>query len=137
PRRPRCRPWAGATGSVYDRQLVIFAADHRRDVPAAVRRARAELALRPDVYGHDALAWALYRAGSLDEAAEQTQAALALGTPDPRIAYHAGMIAAARGDRERAEALLRQALDGAAMLPPLQVPEARAALAALEAGDKW
>jgi tetratricopeptide (TPR) repeat protein len=123
-----------ATGSVYDRQLVIFAADHGRGVAAAVRRARAELVVRADVYGHDALAWALYRAGSLDEAAEQSLAALALGTPDPRIAYHAGLIAAARGEREQAAVLLQQALDGAAMLPPLQVPEARAALATLRDG---
>jgi tetratricopeptide (TPR) repeat protein len=123
-----------ASGSVYDRQLVIFAADHRRGVAAAVERARAELSVRADVYGHDALAWALYRAGLLDEAAEQSRAALALGTPDPRIAYHAGLIAAARGERERAVTLLQQALDGAAMLPPLQVPEARAALAALREG---
>jgi tetratricopeptide (TPR) repeat protein len=120
-----------AAGSVYDRQLVIFAADHRRGVATAVRRARAELAVRSDVYGHDALAWALYRAGAMDEAAEESRAALSLGTPDPRIAYHAGLIAAASGERERAVALLGQALDGAAMLPPLQVPEARAALAAL------
>jgi tetratricopeptide (TPR) repeat protein len=125
---------AAATGSVYDRQLVIFAADHRRGVANAVRRARAELAVRADVYGHDALAWALYRAGSLEEAAEQSRAALSLGTPDPRIAYHAGLIAAARGEREQAAALLLEALDGAAMLPPLQVPEARAALAALRDG---
>ncbi|HYN64596.1 MAG TPA: tetratricopeptide repeat protein [Candidatus Limnocylindrales bacterium] len=123
-----------ANGSVYDRQLVIFAADHERDVAAAVKRARAELAVRGDVYGHDALAWALYRAGSLDEAAEQSRAALALGTPDPRIAYHAGLIAVARGEGERAVGLLQRAVDGAAMLPPLQVPEARAALAALRSG---
>jgi tetratricopeptide (TPR) repeat protein len=122
-----------ATGSVYDRQLVIFAADHQRHVAAAVKRARAELAVRGDIYGHDALAWALYRAGSLDEAAEQAHAALALGTPDPRIAYHAGLIAAARGERPQAVALLQRALAGAAVLPPLQVPAARAALAALGA----
>jgi tetratricopeptide (TPR) repeat protein len=125
---------ASSGGSVYDRQLVIFAADHRRGLSTAVRRARAELAVRGDIYGHDALAWALYRSGSLEEAAEQSHAALALGTPDPRIAYHAGLIAAARGDREGAVALLQQALAGAAMLPPLQVPEARAELAALREG---
>lgn len=123
-------------GSAYDRQLIIFAADHDRDVAGAVRRARAELETRSDVYGHDALAWVLFRAGELDEAATEADAALALGTPDPRIAYHAGMIAAARGDRDAAISLLRRAVEGAAMLPPLQVPEARAALAALVEGGR-
>lgn len=122
-----------ATGSVYDRQLSLFAADHDRDVTAAVRRARAELAVRPDVYGHDALAWTLFAAGQLDAAAQEAGAALALGTPDPRLAYHAGLIAAAQGDDARALPLLRLAVRGIAMLPALQQPRARAALAALEA----
>jgi tetratricopeptide (TPR) repeat protein len=122
-----------ATGSVYDRQLSLFAADHDRDVTAAVRRARAELAVRPDVYGHDALAWTLFAAGQLEAAAQEASAALALGTPDPRLAYHAGLIAAAQGDDARALPLLRLAVRGIAMLPALQQPRARAALAALEA----
>jgi hypothetical protein len=98
-----------------------------------VRRAGAELAVRGDVYGHDALAWALFNAGRLDEAAAEATAAMALGTPDPRIAYHAGLIAAARGERDVALPLLRLAVRGGAMLPPLQLERARAELASLEA----
>ncbi|HEX3220492.1 MAG TPA: tetratricopeptide repeat protein, partial [Candidatus Limnocylindria bacterium] len=101
-------------------------------VARAVRRTRAELAIRGDVYGHDALAWTLFKAGRLEEAATQAQAALALGTPDPRIAYHAGLIAAAQGDTARALPLLRLAVRGISLLPPLQQPRAHAALAALE-----
>ena len=48
-----------ATESVYDRQLVIFSADHQEGLRDALARARAELAVRGDVYGHDALAWVL------------------------------------------------------------------------------
>lgn len=124
---------AAASGSVYDRQLVIFAADHERNLDQAVARARAELAVRGDVYAHDALAWALYRVGELDEAASESEAALALGTPDPRLAYHAGLIAAARGDEAGATVLLQRAVVGAAYLPPLQALAARDALAELSA----
>jgi tetratricopeptide (TPR) repeat protein len=126
---------AAATGSVYDRQLVLFAADHERGIEAAVASARSELAVRGDVYGHDALAWALYRAGEVDEAAAHADAALALGTEDPRLAYHAGMIAAARGEPDRAAALLERALRGAAFLPLLQAANARIALSALLADE--
>jgi hypothetical protein len=59
---------------------------------------------------------------------------MALGTPDPRIAYHAGLIAVARGDAAAALPLLTLAVDGSAALPPLQAAAARDALAALEAG---
>jgi tetratricopeptide (TPR) repeat protein len=122
---------AVATGSVYDRQLVLFAADHDRGVADAVPRARAALEARHDIYGHDALAWALFKAGELDEAADEAAAALALGTQDPRLDYHAGVIAAAQGRTDDARALLTAASDGAAYLPPLQVTVLQAALADL------
>ena len=125
---------ASATGSVYDRQLTIFDADHDRDIAGAVARARQELAVRPDVYGYDALAWALFKSGDLEDAATAATQALSLGTPDPRIAFHAGMIAAAQGRSDDARKLLSAAVLGAAMLPPLQVPVAMAALAGLEGG---
>lgn len=123
---------AAATGSVYDRQLVLFAADHDRGLPEAIARARAELAIRHDVYAHDALAWALFKAGQLDEAAVEAEAALALGTPDPRLAYHAGMIAAGQDRTDDARRLLTLALEGEPYLPPLQVPILERALADLE-----
>jgi tetratricopeptide (TPR) repeat protein len=123
---------SAATGSVYDRQLVIFSADHERGLRDALSRAQAELAVRGDIYGHDALAWVLYRLGRFDQAAVHAEAALALGTPDPRIAYHAGLIAAARGDDQQALSLLQTAVRGVALLPPLQTDAARAALTQLQ-----
>jgi tetratricopeptide (TPR) repeat protein len=113
---------------VYDRQLVLFAADHDRELATAVESASAELQVRGDIYGHDALAWALFKAGDLEGAAREADAALSLGTRDPRLAYHAGRIAAARGEFAAAEPLLQLAVDGAVYLPPLQVAEAQAAL---------
>ncbi|TMB57837.1 MAG: tetratricopeptide repeat protein [Chloroflexi bacterium] len=125
---------ARATGSVYDRQLTIFDADHDRDLPGAVARAREELAVRGDVYGYDALAWALYKSGDIAGAAAAARQALSLGTPDPRIAFHAGVIAAAQGETDAARTLLTRAVAGSSMLLPLQVPVAEAALAQLEGG---
>jgi len=122
---------ARATGAVYDRQLILFAADHDRGVGAAIALAESELGLRQDIYAWDALAWALYKGDRLDEAAIAANRAMALGTPDPRLTYHAGMIAAARGETDRARRLLTHALAGAAYLPPLQVPIAEETLAAL------
>ncbi len=127
---------SAATGSVYDRQLVLFDADHDRHVAAAVDLAEAAISVRHDIYGYDALAWALFHAGRLDEAAAAADEALALGTRDPRLAYHAGMIAAARNDVDTARRLLTQAIAGAAYLPPLQVPIAEQALAALGEVDR-
>jgi tetratricopeptide (TPR) repeat protein len=121
-----------ATGTLYDRQLVLIATDHDRDLPQAIARARADLAIRHDIYAHDTLAWALFKAGQLDEAAAEAEAALALGTKDPRLAYHAGMIAAAQGRTDQARSLLERALEGAAYLPPLQVPVLEQAIANLE-----
>lgn len=127
---------AAATGSIYDRQLVIFAADHDRGLPQAVARARALLAARNDIYAHDALAWALFKAGQLEEAASEAALAVSLSTPDPRLAYHAGMIAAAGGRADDARRLLTLAMEGAAYLPPLQVPVLDRALAELAGGTR-
>ncbi len=122
-----------ANGSAIDRQWVLFAADHHRRLDEATRIARAEIAERIDVYGRDALAWALFRSGDADGAWVEAQAAIQLGTPDARIALHAGMIAAARGDPAVARRLLDTALAAPAALSPLLVTEAQAVLASLRA----
>ena len=126
---------AAATASVYDRQLVVFAADHDRGLEEAVVQARAALSIHPDIYGHDALAWVLFKAGRLGEARAEAEAALILGTQDARLAYHAGMIAAAQGKSAEAKRLLTAALAGAAYLPPLQVPALKAAIGSLLAPE--
>jgi tetratricopeptide (TPR) repeat protein len=110
-----------ANGGVYDRQLVLFLADHDRDPERAVALASAELELRADVYAHDALAWALFKAGRLAEADAAATEALRLGTPDGRLHYHAGLIAEALGRTEDARALFAFAADHSGGLPPLQV----------------
>ena len=70
--------------------------------------ARDELAIRPDVYGYDTLAWALLNAGDAAGADAPMQSALAAGTQDARLWYHAGLIALANGRPDEAATDLRE-----------------------------
>jgi tetratricopeptide (TPR) repeat protein len=114
---------------LYDRQLAQFFADHDRRTDESVRIAEASLQTRKDVYGYDTYAWALYRAGRYEEARTAADRALSLGTPDPKLWYHAGMISAALGDTAGARDLLARALDQSPRFDPVQ---ARVAAAELE-----
>ena len=121
--------------SVYDRAYVLFLADHGRRTGLAVRMARAELQVRRDIYAYDALAWALLADGQADRAWAVAQSALGLGTPDPRIAYHAGMAAAAAGHPVEALELLRRAEAAGSVLSPLKREHLESALTDLGGGD--
>ena len=116
---------------VYNRQLVLFDANHGEDPAGAVVLAEAELAVRKDVYGWDAYAWSLLAAGRASDADAAMVQALALGTRDAMLAYHAGMIAHAVGDDVRARTMVGQALSLDPGFDPLQAVRARQVLAAL------
>jgi tetratricopeptide (TPR) repeat protein len=118
---------------VYNRQLATFGADHDVRLAEALRLAMDELAVRKDVWGYDAAAWASYKNGLLDQAAELAAKALQLGTQDARLFYHAGMIARAQGRLDEARELLGDALALNPHFDLLQAPIARAALDALTA----
>jgi tetratricopeptide (TPR) repeat protein len=91
------------------RTLALFFATKDRDAGEAVALARAEYVTRKDLYTKDALAWALYRAGELPEAARLSREASAAGTPDARLLYHAGAIRVAAGDATQGRALIARA----------------------------
>ena len=55
--------------------------------------------------------------------------ALAFGTRDAKLLYHAGMIALALGDQAKARSLLVEALDLDPSFDPLAASRARAVLA--------
>ena len=116
---------------VYNRQLVLFDANHAEDPAGAVRLAETELTVRKDVYGWDADAWALLAAGRAGDADAAMQQALALGTNDALLLYHAGMIAHGVGDDGRARSLLERALALNPGFDPLQAVRARQVLAAM------
>jgi len=121
---------------IYNRQLALFDADHGVRLDESVRLADTELSVRKDVYGYDAEAWALYKIGRYAEARAAAEKALAQGTRDARILYHAGLIDQALGHPAAAMAELRQALAISPNFDPLQAPRARAALARLRSQGK-
>jgi tetratricopeptide (TPR) repeat protein len=122
---------AALNRQVYNRQLVLFSVDHGRDLPEALASAEDELAVRKDVFGYDAYGWALLANGRAGDADAAMHRALALGTRDAGMLYHAGVVAAAVGDGERARGLLTEALAIRGALDPLSAGRAKAALEAL------
>lgn len=119
---------ASTQRDVYNRQLVLFAADHDRGVLSAVRMARAELLTRHDAAGYDALAWALHAAGRDAEARGYSDHALSISSADPRFQWHAAAIAASLGERTRAITLLTRLLAQSPRFDPLQSRRAAALL---------
>jgi tetratricopeptide (TPR) repeat protein len=119
-----------ANGVDTDLELALFTADHGRaeDLPDAVAQARAQVAVRPSIVAWDVLAWTLYRSGDLDGAAAASKEALRLGTQNALMRFHAGMIAAARGETARAITLLESALELNPHFSVRYAPEARATL---------
>jgi tetratricopeptide (TPR) repeat protein len=92
------------------RTLAMFYATKNRDQDEALRLVKAELSRREDSYTQDTCAWALYRLGRLEEARAASDKAVALGTRDASLLYHAGAIRMAMNDRAGGEKLVREAL---------------------------
>ncbi len=76
-----------------NRELVFYYADHAARPEEALWVAECELARRGDVFTRDAYAWALAANGRWDAARREIEAALAVGTRDPRVLAHARAIA--------------------------------------------
>jgi tetratricopeptide (TPR) repeat protein len=115
--------------ATFDRQLLAFELDHGGATEDLLERARRSLAERPDWSGHDTVAWALYRLGRFDEAADAITAARALGADVARLRYHDGAIRLALGDTRDGRELLRAALDLGPALDPIERAEVSRLLA--------
>lgn len=76
---------------VIHRAWGLFLLDHgtAQDRADVLRRARLELRDRKDVYGHDLVAWALFRDGQLEAARNEMRLALSQRTEDVMLASHA------------------------------------------------
>jgi tetratricopeptide (TPR) repeat protein len=112
----------------FHRGWSLLLLEQGREVPEVLGRARAELGTRRDIYGWDLLAWSLYRSQRAAEAVPATEQALALGTRDPMLWYHAGMIRLAAGDSVGGRLALRTALRINPLWDPFQPDSALAAL---------
>ena len=122
---------AALNQQVFNRQLVLFSVNHDRDLAQALVLAQQELTVRKDAYGYDAVAWALLANGQASEADTAIRQAMAFGTVDPLFEYHAGLIAQALGQTDRARELLTSALGATGAIDPLATSRAQAALASL------
>jgi tetratricopeptide (TPR) repeat protein len=95
---------------LYNRELALFYADHDIRVKESLELARRELEVRHDIYTWDTLAWSYYRNNRLHDAGDAVAKALRLGTQDPQIFFHAGMIYHRLGDKRQGKAYLERAL---------------------------
>lgn len=116
---------------LYNRDLALFYADHDRNLDEARRLIEREAAVRKDITTYDVLGWVYYKRQRYPEAEQAIRAALRLGTQDPRLLYHAGMIARAVGKEKEAKRLLSQALTLNPHFHPLYEQSARQTLIAL------
>ncbi len=97
-----------ASGQPASPLMALHWARHGERLDEALTVARRALEERADVYSYDLLAFCLYRTGDLSGAKSAIAQALRLGTRDPRIRYHAGLIT---GD-DRHLRIAKQALVG-------------------------
>lgn len=100
------------------RTFALYLATTGHDTETALRLAEEELKVRADVFTLDTLAWALKAAGRNQKALAFCEQALAQGTHDARLFYHAGVIAAATGQNKEAERWLEKAAKIQQMLLP-------------------
>ncbi|MBI4467919.1 MAG: tetratricopeptide repeat protein [Acidobacteria bacterium] len=113
------------------RQLAWLYLNHDRSRVQALDLAKKDLNVRYDVYAYDLLAWAHYLNANDQEAVASIEQALKSGIRDARVFFHAGMIYARSGHRERARDHLRKALESNPYFNPAEAAIARRTLARL------
>jgi tetratricopeptide (TPR) repeat protein len=118
-----------SNGVNTDLETALFMADHDIDLPASLAKARTAYAARPSIHAADGLAWTLYKTGAYPEAEQYATEALRLGTQDSLKLFHAGMIAHAQGQNDRARAYLQQAMQ---LNPHFSLPGSEQATATLK-----
>ena len=92
-----------------DESLAGFLAERDRKLDEAVMLAERAAGRRQDVHTLDALAWAYFRVGRVEEAAVAADRATAVGTRERRVVLHAATIKDALGDTSAARALAARA----------------------------
>jgi tetratricopeptide (TPR) repeat protein len=95
--------------TAYHREWSLFLLNHGLRVAEVLAKSQKELETRQDIYGYDALAWALHASGRDREAREAMRHALALGTQDAMLFYHAATIDRALGEHDVATVELEHA----------------------------
>jgi len=84
--------------AIYFHNLATLYADSLNDPDCALEWARRDLTTRQSIQAYDAVAWALYKGGSFEEARNTILRILTLETKNPHVLYHAGTILLRAGD---------------------------------------
>ena len=100
-----------ANGVQVDLESAVARADNPTRPNETVELARRARAARPSIYGDDALAWALARAGRCAEAIPLARRALRLGTEDGLLWFHLGYAQGCAGDAAAMRDSYRRALE--------------------------
>jgi tetratricopeptide (TPR) repeat protein len=114
----------GRESSANDESMAAFLAEHGHSPQEAVALAERAAARRHDIVTEEALAWAYYKAGRLEEASDAIARARRTGSRDRRLLYHAAAIADACGQHTRARELAAAAVNGLPGFDPLLGPKA-------------
>ena len=101
---------AASADAVYFHNLAGFYSDTQTNAVEALKWAHKDFEIRQNVYACDTLAWALYRNDKSDEALDAMKKALAFGTKDAHVLFHAGSIYLKLGKKPEATACVRQAI---------------------------
>jgi tetratricopeptide (TPR) repeat protein len=122
----------GNAQHVNDRLIAVYFADHGVRGADAYAIARRERDVRDDIYAEDTLAWCAAMDGKWAVARAAARQALRFDTEDPRIQYHAGVIAAHFGDSAEARRRFTRALELNPQFSATQADDARAELRTLK-----
>lgn len=115
-------------GKTDPRAFALYRAVYKRDLDAAEKEIARERRTGGGPYTLDAHAWVLHRAGKSKAALPLVEQVVALGTPDPRLLFHAGAVRMAAGKEDEGEALIKKALELNKAFDPVEADEARALL---------
>jgi len=117
---------------VNDRLLAMYDAQRHLHLAQALQMARADLLKRGDeIYADDTMAWVLASMHRWTAARTYALRATRLGTQDPMLQYHAGVIAMETGHRVEARRRLEAAVRANPAFDPFYAPDARRRLDAL------
>jgi tetratricopeptide (TPR) repeat protein len=103
------RKAADAGSAHYYHHLAAYLCDVEPAPAEAVTWARKDIEVRTSSRAWDGLAWALHLAGDSAGAVEAMEKALAQGTRDAHVLYHASLVFHRAGNADRAREMLRRA----------------------------
>ncbi|MGI8479168.1 MAG: tetratricopeptide repeat protein [Gaiellaceae bacterium] len=117
-----------ANGVQVDLESAVYRSDQGIRPSQTVDLARRARRARPSIYGDDALAWALARAGRCGEALPHAVRSLRLGSNDPLLFFHRGYAEGCAGNRDAMREWYERALEVNPEFSVRWAPVARAAL---------